>query len=449
MQIPATMQHIAIRSPGPPDVMTLAEGPVPVPRAGEVLIEVAWAGVNRPDCAQRAGTYPPPPDASPILGLEIAGHVAALGPDARGAAPGDAVCALVPGGGYAQYCVTPAAWCLPIPRGMSLEQAASLPENYFTVWNNVFDRAHLAAGETLLVHGGTSGIGLAAIQLAKASGATVITTAGSAQKVAFCRTIGADHAIDYRTQDFEAEVLRITEKRGVDVILDMVGGDYAPKNLKCLALEGRLVQIAFLKGSRIEADWSRIMLRRLTVTGSTLRASPFERKAALARSLEDKVWPLFERGALRTVIHASFALADAAKAHALMESSQHIGKIMLRGEGSVRRAPAREVEHRAGRERALLAREPARPSPRSRRRVPKRPIGIFDSMKSMCCCVIWSKIAVRTAAGVTQLTRMPVFASSLPSDLVSPITAAFDALYADAFGLPSLPATDAMLTMRP
>jgi NADPH2:quinone reductase len=328
--MPSTMRHIAVREPGPPEVMTLVEGPVPTPRPGEVLIDVAWAGVNRPDCLQRAGAYPPPADASPILGLEIAGRVASCGPDVEGWKVGADVCALTPGGGYAEYCATPAAWCLPIPRGLSLEQAASLPETYFTVWNNVFDRAHLAIGETLLVHGGTSGIGLTAIQLGKAFGATVIATAGSPEKVAFCREMGADHAIDYRTQDFEVEVARITGKRGVDVILDMVGGDYAPKNLKCLALEGRLVQIAFLKGSRIECDWRHIMLKRLTVTGSTLRASPFERKAALARELRKEVWPLFERGELKTVVHATFPLAEAAKAHALMESSQHIGKIVLR-----------------------------------------------------------------------------------------------------------------------
>jgi len=329
MTIPATMRHVAVREPGPPDVMRVAEGPVPQPRAAEALIEVAWAGVNRPDCAQRAGAYPPPADASPILGLEVAGRVVSLGPDAEGVAIGDAVCALVPGGGYAEYCTTPAAWCLPIPAGLGVEEAASLPENYFTVWNNVFDRGHLAAGESFLVHGGTSGIGLAAIQLAKAFGATVITTAGSAEKIAFCRAIGADHAIDYTTQDFVEEVARITGKRGVDVILDMVGGDYAPRNLKCLALEGRLVMIAFLKGGRIECDWRPIMMRRLTVTGSTLRASPYERKVALARSLRERVWPLFEQKRIRTVIHARFPLAEAAKAHALMESSQHIGKIML------------------------------------------------------------------------------------------------------------------------
>jgi len=329
MPIPATMRHISVRAPGPPESMTIAEGPVPLPRAGEALIEVAWAGVNRPDCLQRAGAYPPPPDASPILGLEVAGRVVALGPEAEGVAVGDLVCALTPGGGYAEYCATPAAWCLPVPRGLSLAEAASLPETHFTVMNNLFDRARLAIGETLLVHGGTSGIGLTAIQLAKAFGATVITTAGTQEKVAYCLRMGADYAIDYRTQDFETEVTRITGERGVDVVLDMVGGDYAQKNLKCLALEGRLVQIAFLKSSRIECDWRHIMIKRLTVTGSTLRASPYERKAALARELLRDVWPLYERGVIKTAIHATFPLADAAAAHALMESSQHIGKIVM------------------------------------------------------------------------------------------------------------------------
>ena len=329
MTLPTTMRHVAVTQPGPPDVMHLADGPVPQPRTGELLIEVAYAGVNRPDCAQRAGTYPPPPDASPILGLEVAGRIAAVGERVTQWKIGDSVCALTPGGGYAEYCATPAAWCLPVPRGFSLEQAAALPETHFTVWNNVFDRAHLASGETFLVHGGTSGIGLTAIQLAKAFGATVITTAGSPEKTAFCRSIGADHAIDYRTQDFAEEVKRIS-KRGVDVILDMVGGDYIERNLKCLALEGRLVQIAFLQGSRVECDWRFIMLKRLTVTGSTLRASPSERKAALARELRDKAWPLLETGKVRVVIHATFDLADVAHAHALMESSKHIGKIMLR-----------------------------------------------------------------------------------------------------------------------
>jgi len=329
MTVPTTMRHVAVTQPGPPDVMHVVDGPVPQPRAGDVLIEVAYAGVNRPDCAQRAGTYPPPPDASPLLGLEVAGRVVALGEGVTQWKIGDSVCALTPGGGYAEYCTTPAAWCLPVPRGFTLEQAAGLPETFFTVWNNVFDRAHLASGEMFLVHGGTSGIGLTAIQLAKAFGATVITTAGSPEKTAFCRSIGADHAIDYRTQDFAEEVKRIS-KRGVDVILDMVGGDYVERNLKCLAPEGRLVQIAFLQGSRVECDWRSIMLKRLTVTGSTLRASPFERKATLARELRDKAWPLLEAGKVRVVIHATFDLADVARAHALMESSKHIGKIMLR-----------------------------------------------------------------------------------------------------------------------
>jgi putative PIG3 family NAD(P)H quinone oxidoreductase len=312
--------------------MHVAEGPIPKPRDGEVLIEVAYAGVNRPDCLQRAGAYPPPPDASPVLGLEVAGCIAARGAGVTGWNIGDDVCALVPGGGYAQYCTTPADWCLPIPRGMSLEQSAGLPENYFTVWYNVFERAHLARGETFLVHGGTSGIGLAAIQLAKAFGATVFTTAGSAEKVAFCRSIGADHAIDYKKQDFTEEVKRLA-KGGIDVILDMVGGDYIERNLKCLALEGRLAQIAFLQGSRVECDWRFIMLKRLTVTGSTLRASPPQRKAMLARALRENVWPLFEQGKVRQVIHATFDLAQAPQAHALMESSKHIGKIMLRAGG--------------------------------------------------------------------------------------------------------------------
>jgi len=329
MDIPTTMRHIAVTQPGPPDVMHVESGPVPDPRADEVLIEVAFAGVNRPDCAQRAGTYPPPPDASPILGLEVAGRVITRGSNVTSPAIGDTVCALTPGGGYAEYCVTPAAWCLPIPHGWSLEQAAGLPENYFTVWNNVFDRARLASGETFLVHGGTSGIGLAAIQLAKAFGAIVITTAGSDEKVAFCRKMGADHAINYRTHDFAEEIKRI-EKCGVDVILDMVGGDYIERNLKCLALEGRLAQIAFLNGSRVECDWRFIMLKRLTVSGSTLRASPAARKAELARSLREKVWPLLAEGKLRSVIHATFDLDQAADAHRLMESSRHVGKIMLR-----------------------------------------------------------------------------------------------------------------------
>jgi len=330
MSLPTSMRHAAIREPGPPDVIALATGPVPRPKSGEVLIEVAYAGVNRPDCSQRAGHYPPPADASPIMGLEVAGKIVEVGEDVDDWRSGDLVCALTPGGGYAEYCVAPAAWCLPIPAGFTLEQAASLPENAFTVWNNVFDRAHLVAGESLLVHGGSSGIGLTAIQLGKCFGAQVIATAGNAEKVALCRKIGADHAIDYRTRDFVAEVARITGGRGVDVVLDMVGGDYVERNLACLALDGRLAQIAFLKGSRVELDLRPLMLRRLTITGSTLRASPFARKAGIADSLRKQVWPLYERGEIKPIIDTTFALADAAKAHALMESSAHIGKIMLK-----------------------------------------------------------------------------------------------------------------------
>ena len=241
MPLPTTMRYIAVREPGPPDVLVVAEGPVPQLEAGRGADRGRYAGVNRPDCLQRAGAYPPPADASPIIGLEVAGRIAALGDGVTTWQIGDEVCALTPGGGYAEYCATPAGFCLPIPAGLTLREAAGVPENYFTVWNNVFDRVHLAAGESILIHGGTSGIGLTAIQLAKAFGATVFTTAGSADKVAFCRSIGADHAIDYKTQDFVAEVARITAKRGVDVVLDMVGGDYVEKNLKCLALEGRLV----------------------------------------------------------------------------------------------------------------------------------------------------------------------------------------------------------------
>jgi putative PIG3 family NAD(P)H quinone oxidoreductase len=295
-----------------------------------VLIEVSHAGVNRPDCLQRAGAYPPPPDASPIIGLEVAGTIAACGDGVREWRVGDTVCALTPGGGYAEYCTTPAGFCLPVPAGLTDLEAASLPENFFTVRNNLFDRGRLRHGETVLIHGGTSGIGLTAIQLAKHLGTTVITTVGSDDKTTFCRGMGADHAVNYRTQDFVAEVARITGKRGVDIILDMVGGDYIERNLKCLALEGRLVIIAFLRGSRVETDWRHIMLKRLTVTGSTLRASPAQRKIEIAQSLRQEVWPLLESRAVKPVIHRVFPLAEAAAAHALMESSQHIGKIMLR-----------------------------------------------------------------------------------------------------------------------
>jgi NADPH2:quinone reductase len=329
MTLPSTMRYVVAREPGSPEVLTVAETQLPVPKRDEVLLRVAFAGVNRPDCVQRAGHYPPPPDASPIIGLEVSGTIVALGEGVAQWHVGDVVCALTPGGGYAEYCTAPAAFCLPLPRGLSLLEAASLPENYFTVWHNVFERGRLQHGEQLLVHGGSSGIGLAAIQLAKAFGAKVVTTVGNAAKAAFCRDIGADHVIEYREQDFVAEIAGITAKRGVDLILDMVGGDYIERNLKCLALEGRLVIIAFLRGSRVEVDWRHIMLKRLTVTGSTMRASPHERKAAIARALRERVWPLFEAGKLKPVIYRVLPLQEAAAAHALMESSQHIGKIML------------------------------------------------------------------------------------------------------------------------
>jgi putative PIG3 family NAD(P)H quinone oxidoreductase len=326
---PSQMRYIAAREPGPPDVLAIATGPVPMPRAGEVLIHVAYAGVNRPDCIQRSGGYPPPADASPIIGLEVSGSVAAVGEGVHDWHIGEAICALTPGGGYAEYCVAPAGHCLRPPRGLSMLESAGLCENYFTVWHNVFERGRLAHDETILIHGGSSGIGIAAIQLAKAFGAKVITTVGTDDKASVCLSLGADHAINYKTADFAAEVAAITAKRGVDVVLDMVGGDYIAKNLRVLAREGRLVIIGFQAGSRAEVDWMPIMFKRLTVTGSTMRASPAERKTAIAASLAERVWPLFEAGRLKPVIYRVFPLADASAAHALMESSAHIGKIIL------------------------------------------------------------------------------------------------------------------------
>ena len=329
-RLPTTMRQVTVDEPGPPEVMHVAQAPVPVPREGELLIDVAYAGVNRPDCVQRAGHYPPPADASPVLGLEVSGKVAALGAGVSDWKVGDPVCALTPGGGYAQYCTTPAGWALPPPPGLSMLDAASVPENYFTVWHNVFERGHLAAGESFLVHGGSSGIGLTAIQLAKAFGATVFTTVGNDEKAQFCRSIGADHVINYREKDFLAEIQSITAKRGVNLVLDMVGGDYVDRNLRLLATEGRLVQIAFLQGSKVTADWRFIMMKRLTVTGSTMRASPAARKTAIARALRERVWPLFGQGKLKPVVTRVFPLEEAPAAHALMESSAHIGKIMLK-----------------------------------------------------------------------------------------------------------------------
>jgi putative PIG3 family NAD(P)H quinone oxidoreductase len=323
------MKAVEIAQPGRPDVLRLAERPRPEPRAGEVLVRVAAAGVNRPDLMQRQGKYPPPPDASDIPGLEIAGTIETVGADVTAWRAGDPVCALVSGGGYAEYCTAPAPQCLPVPGGFSMVEAAAIPETFFTVWHNVFERGRLASGETLLVHGGASGIGTAAIQLARAFGARVLATAGSPEKCAACARLGAERAIDYRREDFVTAVREATGGRGVDVILDMVGGDYTPRNLACLAVEGRLVQIAVQKGARVEVDLLAIMQKRLTVTGSTLRPRPVEEKAAIARALRERVWPLLESGRVRPVIYETFPLARAADAHRALESGQHIGKVVL------------------------------------------------------------------------------------------------------------------------
>ncbi len=330
MTLPASMNFIAAAGAGGPEVLQAATGPLPVPAADEVLIRVLAAGVNRPDVQQRLGLYPPPPGASPVLGLEVAGEVVAAGAAVAQHRIGDRVCALTNGGGYAEYCTAPAVQALPWPRGFDALRAAALPETYFTVWANVFMRGRLAAGESLLVHGGTSGIGVTALQLAKAFGATVYATAGSDEKVAACLKLGADAAINYRTQDFLAEIQRLTGKRGVDLVLDMVGASYFPRNLRCLALDGRLVIIAFLGGSKVETlDLMPIMTKRLTVTGSTMRPRSTAQKGAIAEALRAQVWPLLDEGRCLPVIHQVFPLAEAAAAHALMESSAHIGKIML------------------------------------------------------------------------------------------------------------------------
>ena len=324
-----TMPAVEIAAPGGPEALRPTTRPLPRPGSGEVLIAVAAAGVNRPDVHQRQGHYPPPPGASDLPGLEVAGHVAARGPGVEVPAEGDAVCALVAGGGYAAYCVAPAPQCLPIPWGLDLVQAAALPEAVFTVWTNVFERGRLAAGETFLVHGGASGIGTTAIPIARARGARVFATAGTPEKRAACERLGAERAIDYRGEDFAAVVRELTGGRGVDVILDMVGGDYLPRNLSALAVEGRLVQIAFLRGARVEVDLMTVMHKRLTLTGSTLRARTVEEKGRLARAVRENVWPLVESGAFRPTIHSTFPLARAADAHRLMESDAHIGKIVL------------------------------------------------------------------------------------------------------------------------
>ncbi|MRH21565.1 NAD(P)H-quinone oxidoreductase [Rhodovulum strictum] len=325
--MPATMRAVEISEPGGPEVLRLTDRPVPVPGAGEILIRLAYAGVNRPDALQRAGLYAPPPWASDLPGLEGAGEVVAIGPDVAGIAVGDQVCALLPGGGYAEYVVTPAAHALPVPEGLDLKQAACLPETFFTVWSNVFMRGGLKAGERFLVHGGSSGIGTTAIQLANVFGARVFTTAGSAEKCAACRDLGAERAINYREEDF-AEVLRA--EGGADLILDMVGGDYLLKNVRALADEGRLVQIAFLKGSKVELNFAQVMMRRLTITGSTLRPQSDLAKARIAEDLRDKVWPLIAAGRVKPVMDSEFPLEQAAAAHARMESSAHVGKIVLK-----------------------------------------------------------------------------------------------------------------------
>jgi len=328
--LPTKMRQVIFDGAGGPEVVKLAEADVPTPGGGKVLVEVAAFGVNRPDCAQRAGAYPPPPGETQVPGLEIGGRIVAVGPDVANLKIGDEICALVGSGGYAEYALADAALCLPRPKALSILEAAGVPETYFTVYDNVFTRGRLAAGETLLVHGGSSGIGSTAIQLAKHFGATVIATAGSAEKCDFCRQIGADHAIDYRTQDFVAEVLKITEKRGVDVILDMVGGPYIPKNVSLLALDGRLVQIAFLQGPMVEKfNFLPVMVKRLTLTGSTLRPRTLAQKAAVAAALREKVWPLLDSGAVKPLIHATFPMEQTSGAHALMESSAHLGKIMV------------------------------------------------------------------------------------------------------------------------
>jgi len=329
MSLPSTMRAVEITKPGPPEVLQAAQRPLPVPKPNEILVKVAAAGVNRPDVLQRMGLYAPPADASDLPGLEIAGEVVACGAEARMWKVGASVCALAHGGGYAEYCAVPEVQALPLPRGLSMVEAASLPETFFTVWSNVFDRAKLKAGETLLVQGGSSGIGVTAIQMAKALGNRVLATAGSDEKCAACAKLGADRAINYRTQDFVAEALAATGGKGVNVVLDMVGGDYVPRELKCLADEGRLVFIAFLRGPKTELDINELMRRRLVLTGSTLRPRPVEFKGAIARSLREHVWPLIEAGKIRPVIFKTFPLAEAAEAHRLMESSQHIGKLVL------------------------------------------------------------------------------------------------------------------------
>ncbi|WP_448207346.1 NAD(P)H-quinone oxidoreductase [Azospirillum sp. sgz302134] len=327
--LPDSMTCIEISQPGGPAVLRPTQRPAPVPGPGEVLVAVEAAGVNRPDLLQRQGRYDPPPGASDLPGLEVAGRVVAIGEGVTEWAAEDAVCGLVAGGGYARYCVVPAAQLLPVPKGFGMIEAAAVPETYFTVWTNVFERGALQPGETFLVHGGSSGIGTTAIQLAKAFGAKVFTTAGSADKCRACEELGADRAIDYKTEDFAAVIKQETGGRGVDVVLDMVGGDYIARDIDIMAPDGRHVSIAFLQGPKVSINMFPVMTKRLTLTGSTLRARPVAEKGRIARALREKVWPLLESGTIKPVIHKTFPLEQAAEAHALMESSTHIGKIVL------------------------------------------------------------------------------------------------------------------------
>jgi NADPH2:quinone reductase len=324
--LPASMTCVEIKKPGGPEALVPATRPVPQPRAGELLIKVAATGVNRPDIAQRAGHYPPPPGASDLPGLEAAGTVAALGDGVTGWNVGDAVCALTPGGSYAEYCTVPAPQCLPPPRGFDMLHAAALPETYFTVWHNLFERGQLKAGETALIHGGASGIGTTAIQLAKAFGAKVVTTVRNAEKAAAVTKLGADHAVLYKDNDWAAEVKKLGQ---VDVVLDMVAGDYIPQNLSLLKQDGRLVIIALQRGTKAELNAAAVMVNRLTITGSTLRPQSIESKGRMARGLKEKVWPLLEKGTIKPVIYKTFPLKDAAGAHAELERADHVGKVML------------------------------------------------------------------------------------------------------------------------
>ena len=327
--VPASMKAIEILEPGGPEMLRPCTRPVPAPAEGEILVRVAAAGVNFPDVAQRRGNYPPPPGASDLPGLELSGEVVALGPGVSGPAPGEPVCALVSGGGYAEYCAVPVPQCLPVPDGLDMVQAAALPETFFTVWTNLFDGGRLKAGETVLIHGGSGGIGTTAIQIARAFGARVFATARTAEKCAFCQELGAERAINYAEEDFVAVARELTEKRGVDLILDMVGGDYLARNIRALAVEGRLVQIAVQKGAEATIPLGLLMVKRLVLTGSTLRPRTVAQKGAIADALRERVWPLLAEGSVRPVIHTTFALDEATDAHALMESSAHIGKIVL------------------------------------------------------------------------------------------------------------------------